>query len=350
MALITTEGFEAFVPNDRALYGRGGGVDSFTTQVSGRYGGTAFRVTRELHDLSFPMPGVNGLADVTVGVAWKPVSYLSLVRSLLVFSGQVGSTTNQAFRVDILANLSGASRNLSIRLGGIGSAVATGADTLLLNAWQYIEVRLQRAGASSTVTIWVNSRPYLSWTGTVTGSYTTLVHLGDLYGNGANSCDYYVDDLYVLDPTGTRNNARLGDCYVETRVATSTAAGNAFTGFGAGSVHDCVDEASQDADSTYAVSATTGDKLLLGFANDGSDKPAAIHGIEIVAAAKKTVDSSRVARAVSVSGVSSSSAAAAPVTLTTYNAIRGCIETPPGSSSPWTRPSLNSAAFGVEIL
>lgn len=350
MALITTEGFEAFVPNDRATYGRGGAVDAQTTQVSGRYGGSAFRVQRELHDISFPMPGPTGVADLTVGVAWKPVLYGSSSRSLLVFSGEVGSTSNLSFRVDILANLTGASRNLSIRLGGIGASVATGPDTLLLSAWQYIEVRVARAGASSTVTIWVNSRPYLTWTGTVTGSYTTVVYLGELYGNGAVSCDWYVDDFYALDPSGTRNTARLGDCYVETIAPTSTAAANTFTGLGAGTVHDCVDDTAQDGDSTYATSSATGGKLLLGFANNGTDEPAAIHGIEIVGVAKKAIDSSRVARALSQSGANSSAGAASPAALTNYRAVRGCIETRPGTSAPWTRATLNTAAFGIEIL
>ena len=102
--------------------------------------------------------------------------------------------------------------------GGInGTQIAISSASITANSWHYVEWDLTFA-SSGAYTVWLDGVVVFSGTGnlkTTGNAYATTVVL---YGN---TCNF--DDMYLVDNTGSANNAQRGDSRVETLFPNSDA-------------------------------------------------------------------------------------------------------------------------------
>ena len=72
--------------------------------------------------------------------------------------------------------------------------------------------------------------------------------------------NYMIDDMYVLNNTGSFNTDFLGECRIQTQYPTANGSSTTFMPFGAGTNYQCVDDNPvADDDTTYVKSAVVGD-------------------------------------------------------------------------------------------
>lgn len=124
------------------------------------------------------------------------------------------------------------------------------------NVWYHIEGKFKIDNSTGTFEIKVGGVSVLSDTGVDTqntaNAYMNRIHFG--YASAENR---YIDDLYILDTTGTENNDFLGDCRIETIRPEGVGNSTDFTP-STGANWENVDDTFPDDDSTYNYHAPQG--------------------------------------------------------------------------------------------
>ena len=164
----------------------------------------------------------------------------------------------------------------------------------------------------------------LSFTGDTRNAGTAeiaMVRFSNHHISSGNRHTLRLDDVYVCDTSGSRNNDFLGDVKVVTLRPNADTAQADFTP-SAGSVHySLVAEApDDDGDATYVESGTVGHKDLYGY-QDLTGTPAAIMAVQLATVARKDDAGSRSLRAVLKSGATTANGATR-VLGTSYAALR----------------------------
>jgi hypothetical protein len=277
-----------------------------------------------------------------VGFAIYPTSF-AYATTLLAFID--GTTYQCTVGIDV-------NGHLVLYRGNASVALATSSNTLSLNTWNYVEVKVVISNTVGTGEIRVNgsSTGWVNATGldncSNSNEYASIVRLGAI---SAQAGAFNFDDVYVCDSTGSTNNNFLGDCRVDSYLPSGNGNSSQFVNSNGNSTdnYSFVDDTSPDGDSTYVQSATVGNKDTYDF-QSMTHTPANIFGLQVVMDAKKDDEGSRSIKSVVRSG-GSDHAGSDQALSTSYVAYMEIEETDPATSAAWTKSGFNAAEFGVEV-
>lgn len=154
----------------------------------------------------------------------------------------------------------------------------------------------------------------------------------------------WTDDMD--DFIGHGGTVFAGDCRVGYLPVDGAGTYGDWTPNGAGTLYECVDDAAQDGDTTYASSATIGHKMTFSFAN--VPVTATIKYVNHVGVAKKTDAGTRtIAPRVKSGGSEQVGSNISPGTTYTY--YSAAIDTDPATGVAWTPSGLNAAEVGDDV-
>lgn len=336
MALLFCEGFEGYGTTAGAAFdGDFFSNKWFTennpnTQIgNGRDSGQSLRCTGAALGAGFNPAGTTVLdSEFVLGFAFR---HTANAAQALVALFRI-NTNN---RLNLRLNTDG-----TFSLYRNNTSLATGTTVLANNAWYYIELKTKiRDGAAGSYDLRINGVTELS------NSSVDLVESGpnglnNIRFAGAGGTTFEIDDLYLLDTSGSSNNDFLGDSKVELLLPDGPGDSTQWTP-DAGSNYARVNEAVPDGNSSYVESSTSGADDLYAFSDDLGDGP--IHGIQVdVHAITASSSMALLARSDTTTGAGSSKS------LTSSYAYYGSIfESNPDTSTSWTKADVLAAQFGI---
>ncbi len=221
--------------------------------------------------------------------------------------------------------------------------------TLDYNTWYYIECKVKGGTSDGLFELRINE--VVRYSG---GPFDNVPTGGT---NGINCVDIvngnysfgHVDDIYILNTSGSENNDFLGDIRVD--AIRPNGAGN-YTQFipSAGNNYECIDESQFD-DSDYVEEQTLGDKDSYSYADVPTDlDDLSIFGVQINNVCKRTeAATSRKMKGFLRTGGSDYEDSAAKDLNDTFSSIESIWENDPSDSNPWTQAKINACEFGIEV-
>lgn len=218
------------------------------------------------------------------------------------------------------------------------------AGAVQISSWHFLEFYVKIHGSAGAVTVKVDGVARLTLTGINTLSTANLYTNRFRFDEG----DRYwrITDLYICDATGTVNNTFLGDIKVGSAVPSAAGDSTQFTP-SAGSNYQCVDEQSQDGDSTYVSSGTVGHIDLYNFPD--VTFTGAVGAVSLTVWARKDDAGSRSIRLLVKSGGTVYNSA--DIALgNTYQPYQWFLDTDPATGVAWTQAGYNAAQFGFEVM
>lgn len=138
-----------------------------------------------------------------------------------------------------------------------GTAIATGTTIVPINRWVYVELKVI-VGSPGHATVQLNGAPEIASTaGTFGASGVSQLR----FENGSLSGNTHIDDLVVLDTTGSSpQNTFLGDIRIVTLYPVADGSHTAWTPDTGTDHYSRVNEHLIDGDASYVKDATPGDK------------------------------------------------------------------------------------------
>lgn len=246
---------------------------------------------------------------------------------------------------------------LSIIRNSTANVLGTTTFALSTATWHYIEFKFKISDSISAgdVQIYVDGDSKLSLAAATDTKHTSNAYATYMGFNGNSPAvttpgggAYYIDDIYLIDLTGSTNNAPLGNVRIQTLLPNGNGNSSQFTGSDGNSTDNylLVDEPNY-ATTDYVDGANVGDKDTYAFANTTATT-ATIYGLTINVNALKTDAGARgIKPVVRHSGTDYDGT---EITLST-SAIgyQQVYEQNPGTSSGWTKSDVDAAEFGVKV-
>jgi hypothetical protein len=231
-----------------------------------------------------------------------------------------------------------------------GTLLATSAVTFAPDAWAHLELKASIADSGGICVVRLDGAEIISFTGDTRNAGTAEVATVR-FSSHFQSNDRYdlrLDDVYLCDDTGSRNNDLLGDVRVTTLRPDADTAQADFTPLGGGAHYLEVDDApSADGDASYLESGTVGHQERLGL-EDLASTPAAILAVQLATVARKDDAGSRSLRAILKSGAVTANGTTR-VLATSYTLYDDRFETDPATGGDWSKPAIDALEPGVEI-
>ena len=339
MALRFVTGFDYF---DQTQVGRVFPYSLNGTSITpGRFGGRGYGWNNQAGYVATPIPAAS---TVVLGMAFY-LSYGDATNPIIVFGDGTISPSSPITQVDIRVT-----NDAAFQVTRNGTPISTSITGLFtFGTWNYIEVKVFCNNSSGYVQIRINGQTYLNATGINTkytgNNYINSVRIQPFASTG--SYNFKIDDLYILDDTGTTNNTFLGECRVQTQYPTANGLSNGFTAVGAASNWQAVDEAVCDDDATYVKSAVVGtiDNYQMGtLALTG-----AVYGIQVNCTQRKDdVGSRSIAPMINSGGTNYFGTSIN--CLSDYTVAQKIWELDPHAGTAWTNTSLNASYVGLKIV
>jgi hypothetical protein len=226
--------------------------------------------------------------------------------------------------------------------GGSTLGTTSGAGITVGSGWHYVEIKAYCHTTNGTIQIVVDGASRLECSGNTSSLY------GEAYYNNINvdvTSQLRLDDMYILDDTGTINNTFLGrQCVVGILPASDTSTEEWSPSSGT-SHYDLIDENPTDGDTTYVADDTTGHRDLYGYSQFTQRS---ITGIQINTVCK-TPDSATGIKINTMSGGTVYSGPSQSISSASYGTVKRIEEIDPDTSDFWTTEGLNAAKFGFEV-
>lgn len=238
---------------------------------------------------------------------------------------------------------------MSVLRGG-STVLSTSASSLTFGGFSYVEFTFTINDTTGSYDVRVNGVSFTSGTGVDTrNGANATVNQVQLRGADSPGGTWDFEDLYMCDGAGSTNNTFLGDVRVDCYMPNGNGNSSQLTGSDGNSTDNylLVDEASQNGDTDYVQSATSGQKDTYTFA-DMAHTPTSIFGTQLNMIAKKDDSGTRSICAVARSGGTDYDGDTQALS-TSYADFRQIREVDPATSAAWTRTNLNSAEFGVKV-
>lgn len=317
MALIFMEGFDDGLTTAKGWNNFGGGT------VTGRFGGKAALSQWSTMVRTYPSALTN---TIFVGAAFSfsqitatyPMLTNGMARVTLVNGGYIA-----LYRSD---------NNTQIAVSA--TPVWSGA-----NVWRYVELKHTPSTGACEIRVDGTLR--------VSGTVPTAVSVASLnlecQGSGAQT---YIDDLYVLDSTGTANNNYLGDVRVQTLLPSSDGANLALTPDSGTAHFSRVNEAAPDTTS-YVSSASVGVKDSYKYQQLAANT-SSVYGVAITSYASKDAPVAAGLATLVRMGTTDYANAQPQVLSASWVAGTDLYQARPSDSAPWTPSDVNAAEFGVQ--
>lgn len=348
MALLFFDGFETYGGNSELdkyelgielqkkwSFATASSGSGYFAIIDGRFGGKALSIYyyRNLYYLS-----QSDLNTVICGFAIRRGSGPWTANSLM----QIRTGNN-----DTHLYLEVTSSSVKVYIHNSGTADATIAEEdfwgPVSSEFVYIEIKLVIDGSAGSYEIRRDGVTIASNSGLDTdnnsdGSGTKVAFY-------PNDKQYYIDDFYICDGTGTTNNDFLGDSVI-TVIYPSSDITTEWGTYGGSTHYELIDDNPSDADSTYIETGSTTTVDLFGFEN--SSVTGSILGIQICGEFSSTSDVTNL-RVVSSSTTSDDVGIDNTTQSPLYITYTRILESDPNTSTSWALSDLNAAQFGVII-
>lgn len=335
--LLFIEGFEGFgdtlgaapVGFDRKYnsVANTSGIDIETGRHSG------FSAEMNGNSLHFQTFALTTNATIVVGMAMKYPSFVA---------------------ARILALYDGVTEGINLRMKTDGEIEVYRANTLLgtttgasvgLNAWSYLEVKVLSNDTTGTVEVRINGDTKLSLTGIDTKVGSNAYHDAVRF-LGITAIGHSIDDVYILDGSGSANNNFLGDQRVVAIFPNAEGTTNDFTPSTGTDNSALVDEVAPNDDTDYVESSTVGHKDLYAYGNISG--LGTIAGVQVNTDCRETDASDFNVITVVRSNVTESDDAGQALTASYLTKFR-IVEQDPDTAAAWTEAGVNAAEFGVKV-
>lgn len=332
MALLFIDGFDHYATAD--IPKKWSAYDQATISAIGRRGSGALN-TGTGASSGATLTLSNTYSTLILGAALKFSSFTGTHIPLQFTDGGVGQVYLEVSSDGVLAVYRSGTK-LGQSLPGV----------VRIDSWFYLEMKVVINDTTGAVEVRVNGSTVVALTNVDTqataNAYATAIRF---YGN-LSAPSVTVDDLYLLDTSGTVNNDFLGDCRVDAYLPTVDGAVQAWTPTPAGTHYTTVDETTPNA-TDYVSSATVGNKELFGVP-DMVNTPLSIFGVQLASFAWKTDAGFReIKNLVRISAVDYPSSA---LSITETSAYKLKVwDQNPATSTAWTDTSVNAAEWGVEV-
>lgn len=230
-----------------------------------------------------------------------------------------------------------------------GSTVATAASSITAATWQFVEFRVKQSPTLGEIECRVNNVTVASAINQNMGS--TAISQIRIEAH-ATSAVVNIDDLYVLDTTGSApQNTFIGDSRITVLRPKANGNDNNFTPTGASTNFEAVDDALQDGDATFVEAGQLGakeDYNQFDFTDLGIS-PGTIFSTQVVNCAKKTdAGALRYKDQMVIAGtVFSSTEVTANSSLYKMSTFLNDVD--PSDSAAWTEAKIAAAGSGIEI-
>ena len=340
MALEFMDGFDHY---NGAVLGarRKWDASSGGSGVAGRFGGGAWDIWNA--DLNLRTGQLSALATRTVGFAFKPDSFSTQVFFVLAD----GAST----QLDMRLTGSGA-----IQVTRAGTALGTTTNLLVANAWVYIELQatIDPTVGAFTLKVWsgVNPGIWLAMTSQNTRATANSSTNGLTFQ--AVSPHYYIDDVYILNPSGSVNNNFLGECRIFTSLPTgdntSATGTNKLWTPDAGTAHytQVDDTPNPDDDTSYVSSATAGQIDTYTYPAIAPTGP--IAAVQVTLTDRKDDAGARSICAEYRGGGANYDGASTFTPSTSYLMHRQIWEADPATGAAWTVAGVNAGEYGAKCV
>jgi len=339
MALIFFTGFENEDLEGDYVYNL---IQSGTQKRTGSYSGYSSGGSYPRLQLSYSGSEVTFIFGAAV--------YLTGTNYFLTFQLENSGHSPQCC-VMIQATASGSGR-ITFRRGGYGGTIlATGTTPIYTTTWYYVEAKMTVNNSTGAAIVKVDEAEDINVSG-VDSQLQSTDEIGYfIFGLNENFGNYYfyIDDLYLLDTTGSVNNDFLGPVKVEGIQPNGNGYNSDFTGSDADKIDNylLVDEVPNDGDTTYVESDTVSDIDSFTYSNLTGDI-GTIHGVKINSIAKKTDTYERnFENFVRISSTNYMGSEKVP--STSYNNYYDIWEENPNTSTGWTESDVNGLEAGITI-
>lgn len=346
MALVFMDGFDCYATGAEAVEG-GWVPDSTTTNTidtaGGRYGGGALKFTSTalLWGRNVPYQAYGG--TLIIGFACKHDGVTS-TNNLWQLYSDTGS---------LICRVSHTIAGALSFVPNSGTTLTEAGNSLTGGAWHWVEIKVLfgTTAANGSVTIKVDGTTVI--TGTSLDTNTTGTGVGRIeFGPAGNSANpAYIDDVVVMNLTGSTMNDFIGDSRINTHTPVADGGVVNWTATGAANDYQCVDDSpnATNGDTDYIASSTVGQESRFDMSNTALT-PTTVHAVHLRYRGKKTDAGTRTLRGL-INSSSTESVGTEYGLSDGYRWFWGDIFTlDPNGSIPWTEASVNALQVGVEIV
>lgn len=235
-----------------------------------------------------------------------------------------------------------------------GGTVSSTASALPLDVWTYVELYAKHGDSTGAVEVRINESTVISATGIDTRDGGDGFNSFQLGGVASGEIDLiYVDDIYLLDATSTRNNTFLGDVQVNALTPNADGTINDFLGSDADSSSNyALVYASSYSTSDYVQSEDEGDQDMYNLTNPASTN-FEVYGVETHFLWGKNVSGTKYLRTAmidnSTAGGGSTFVGDVFPLGVGADLFSFAFDTNPVTSSTWTIDSLENMEIGQEV-
>lgn len=246
-----------------------------------------------------------------------------------------GSTLHLDLRIDAVGHLQ-VTRN--------GTVLGTSTVALLQSIWYHVQFKVKIDDTVGTYEVRLDGVNVLSGSGADTrnGGNATADTIRFLGANGSGSL---LDDVIIMDTSGSLNNDFPGDCKITTVFPSSNGATNDFTP-SAGSNFQNVDDNPSNDDTDYNGSSTVGHIDLYNVTD--VTVTGSILGVKASITYRK--DDAGTREIAPVCRSTSNFVGATKTCSSSYKVDSQMYETDPNTAAAWTQANLNNAQFGTKVI
>jgi hypothetical protein len=307
--------------------------------TGGRFGGGALVISNYNSKITYSFS--SNQTEIWVGFA----VYVNSGQSYGVLLGIVGASG-----VEATFNYDPATSTLTVYRGDGSVSLKSESFPLGNEIWHWVEFHYLMSSTNGTMEAWLDGTQVINVTGVNTTYYNSSSFVGVYIctsDNGYSLYTAYVDDLYILNTSGSVNNGRLGDSRIITLEATSDASPNNGTPYSGSTHYGAIDEAQWSSSNYLTITNTSGQEELFGFASMAIS-PQNIWNVRVLSVAEKTDSGAASAEmVVSSSGVVANGGSQS--VLTSWSVLDGLFSVDPNTSSQWTTSAVNSLKAGYKV-
>ena len=210
------------------------------------------------------------------------------------------------------------------------------------NIWRYIETQIDLT--TGVCKVRADGVEVVSGTLPVSTSINSVVFPNQPNGG----VEFAIDDIYILDTTGTVNNNFLGDVRVQTLLPDADGSNVAMIPSTGTSHYNLVNEATPNT-TNYVYTPTVGAKDSYQYQNlDGNT--ARVYGVQALAYARKDATGTINLRNITRIGSMDYSGKTTVPLSASWTIGKELWEQSPATSSSWSPNEVNDAEFGIETV
>lgn len=275
-----------------------------------------------------------------VGVAFSISQAIGGARSILTLKD--GTTSHLLVRLNT-------DNTLSV-VRAAGSIVVATTAAITIGAFVYLEFKATIDDTTGSFSLRLNGAEVAAGSGIDTrnagNASVNSVYIG-FDGNPGSVLTLTVDDLYICDTSGSKNNDFLGDVRVDTLLPTGDGTYKEFTPSAGTDHYALVDETTLN-EADYVESDVVGERDSFTTGGLPALVSQTIFGVQVNASAKKSDAGSRSLSTLVRSGTTDSEGSASALSTSTTT-LTQMFENDPDGSVAWTEAKVNAAEFGAKV-